>query len=216
MPRAAGFVNGVLRSVGRGGEPAFPGGAEGDALRLGTPRWIFERLSGFWDPTEAVAFLEASNREAAIGLRERPGGRAPGEPFPGIEGSYLSSDAVAVGEAVASAEAAVADDPSQAEAAGAAPEAAGSEEDWLGKADKQWFKIDVDKNQEPVDAGPEEVSVRETDDLVVGEHVDSEGQKDTVPGSPEQQDASDNEDDPIYDLFDLGAVEYVEETMTQG
>ncbi len=54
-----------------------------------------------------------------------------------------------LGEAVASAEAAVADDPSQAEAAGAAPEAAGSEEDWLGKADKQWFKIDVDKNQEP-------------------------------------------------------------------
>jgi 16S rRNA (cytosine967-C5)-methyltransferase len=114
MPRAAGFVNGVLRSVGRGGEPAFPGGVEGDALRLGTPPWIFERLSGFWDPTEAVAFLEASNREAAIGLRERPGGRAPGEPFPGIEGSYLSSDAVAVGEAVASGDVAVADPASTA------------------------------------------------------------------------------------------------------
>jgi 16S rRNA (cytosine967-C5)-methyltransferase len=114
MPRAAGFVNGVLRSVARGGEPALPTGAGGDALRLGAPPWLYERLSEFWDPTEAVAFLEASNREAAIGLRERPGGRAPGEPFPGIDGSYLSSDAAAVGEAVASGDAAVVDPASTA------------------------------------------------------------------------------------------------------
>ena len=122
----------------------------------------------------------------------------------------------ALGEAVAAAEAALADDPSPAEDAVAAPEAAGPEEDWLGKADKQWFKIDIDKDQERAVADPEEISVRETDDVVVDEQEDSEAPAAATPSVPEQPAASADEDDPIYDLFDLGAVEYVEETMTKG
>ncbi len=119
-------------------------------------------------------------------------------------------------ETVAAVEEAVNDDPSPAEDAGTVPESAGSEEDWLGKADKQWFKIDIDKDQKPVDVGPEEVAVRETEDVVVDEPGSSDDQAAVAPSVPEQPAASAEEEDPIYDLFDLGAVEYVEETMTQG
>ena len=128
----------------------------------------------------------------------------------------IDTDEGALGEAVAAAEAALADDPSPAEDAVAASEAAGPEEDWLGKADKKWFKIDIDKGQESTVADSEEISVRETDDVVVDEQEDSEAQAAATPSVSEQPAAPADEDDPIYDLFDLGAVEYVEESMTQG
>ncbi len=119
-------------------------------------------------------------------------------------------------DAVAAAEEAVADASSQEDDSGDATEAAGSEEDWLGKADKHWFKIDIDKGQEAEDTGPEEISVRETEEVVVDEPSGVGDKADAVPDSTEQPADSDDEDDPIYDLFELGAIEYVEETMTQG
>jgi 16S rRNA (cytosine967-C5)-methyltransferase len=75
--RAVGFVNGVLRAVARRGEAALPSGAAGAALRLGQPRWIYDRLVRQWDTAEAHAFLEASQQAAPVTVRRRPGGRIP-------------------------------------------------------------------------------------------------------------------------------------------
>jgi len=113
-PRAAGFVNGVLRSVIRHGEPPRPEGPSGEGLRLGAPAWVFARLADLWGEAEAVAFLEQSNRETPIGLRSRGLVDVPGEPVAGIDGAYLSDDAPAVSAAVRANRAAVADPASTA------------------------------------------------------------------------------------------------------
>jgi hypothetical protein len=100
---------------------------------------------------------------------------------------------------------------------GSAPEGdASAEEDWLGKADKQWFKIDIDKDDGVVESGPETVAVRETDEVTVDGQAEDEGETAAASNAPDQPEISAEEEDPIYDLFDLGAVEYVVETMTKG
>jgi len=66
-PKAAGFVNGVLRSVANSLD---------DPLRadeyLGYPRWLYERLEASLGQ-DAHSFMEASNTPAATGIRSRDG-----------------------------------------------------------------------------------------------------------------------------------------------
>ncbi len=88
--RAAAFVNGVLRSLARRGEPALPGGLEGEALALGHLPWMVEMLTAAWGREEARAFLEASQRPAPVGVRRRPEAPAPpgAERIAGIPDAY--------------------------------------------------------------------------------------------------------------------------------
>jgi 16S rRNA (cytosine967-C5)-methyltransferase len=88
MPRASGFVNGVLRAVVRSGEPALPEGVEGVALRHGVPTWLYRDLADAYGANEAGAFFEASNMATRVGVRRRSG-EAPGDPVPGIADAYL-------------------------------------------------------------------------------------------------------------------------------
>ncbi|HHC07129.1 MAG TPA: hypothetical protein ENK55_00205 [Actinobacteria bacterium] len=107
-PRAAGFVNAVLRRVAAEGEPPLPRGRAGTALALGFPEWILDRLVAQWGEDEAVAFLEASNTEAPLVVRLRPGAPRIGEPVPGVpdavgvsrtELDALAADAYVVADA---------------------------------------------------------------------------------------------------------------------
>ena len=107
VPRASGFVNGVLRNIARSGEPALPGGPEGEALRHGIPEWLYHDLATHYGPEEARAFFEASNLATRVGVRRRFGD-APGEPVPGIADAYMidgiagNRDAIASGSIVVS------------------------------------------------------------------------------------------------------------------
>jgi 16S rRNA (cytosine967-C5)-methyltransferase len=66
-PKAAGFVNGVLRSVARGLDD--PVAADG---YLGFPQWLYERLVETLGD-DALPFMEASNQPAETGVRVRDG-----------------------------------------------------------------------------------------------------------------------------------------------
>ncbi len=90
-PRAAGFVNGVLRNVVRHGEPPLPEGPAGDALRFGVPLWLFDDLVEAYGDPSTRAFLEASNQATRVGVRRRSG-TPPGESIPGIEEAFLVDD----------------------------------------------------------------------------------------------------------------------------
>jgi len=85
-PRAAGFVNAVLRAVDRHGEPPLPPGEEGAALRLGVPGWMLRRLGEAWSEDEATRFFSASNEPAPTTVRLRRPVDA-GRPVEGIEGA---------------------------------------------------------------------------------------------------------------------------------
>lgn len=91
--RATGFVNGVLRSVARHGEPPLPGGMEGRALRHGVDEWLVEDLDSTYGADQADAFFEASQEAPFIGLRQRPGTeRHPDiRPVDGIAGSFYGT-----------------------------------------------------------------------------------------------------------------------------
>lgn len=90
--RARGLVNAVLRRLVRDGEPELPSGDEGEALRWSQPLWFFRSLIGAWGRAEAVAFLEASQKPALLGVRVRDGNPPPGfEMMAGIPGAYLGS-----------------------------------------------------------------------------------------------------------------------------
>ena len=84
-PKAAGFVNGVLRAVSRSIDDAVPADAY-----LGYPQWMFERLERVLG-RDATAFMEASNIPAETGIRSRDGTER-GRPT-GIAGArYMAHD----------------------------------------------------------------------------------------------------------------------------
>lgn len=112
-PRAAGFVNGVLRNVIRYGEPALPDGPPGEALRYGVPGWLFDDLVAAYGDDWARAFLEASNRATRVGVRRRSGA-PPGERIPGIEDAFLVEDVAEHRKAIASGNLVIADPSSTA------------------------------------------------------------------------------------------------------
>jgi 16S rRNA (cytosine967-C5)-methyltransferase len=66
-PKAAGFVNGVLRSVARSLDDAVTADEY-----LGYPQWLYERLEESLGH-DARPFMEASNQPAEIGIRSRDG-----------------------------------------------------------------------------------------------------------------------------------------------
>ena len=66
-PNAAGFVNGVLRSVAGSVDDPVPADEY-----LGYPRWLYERLEASLGQ-DARSFMEASNQPAATGIRPRDG-----------------------------------------------------------------------------------------------------------------------------------------------
>ncbi|MEN8239073.1 MAG: transcription antitermination factor NusB [Actinomycetota bacterium] len=75
--KAAGFVNGVLRSVAASVDDPVP--ADG---YLGYPEWLYRRLEEVFGD-EARSFMEASNQAAETGIRSRDGlerGRDSGIP----------------------------------------------------------------------------------------------------------------------------------------
>lgn len=114
-PRAAGFVNAVLRKVAARGEADLPSGDEGAALRFGVTVWLYRRLVGIWGKAEAEAFLNASNTPAPIGLRMRPEATSEaGESVPGIPDARWCADPDAVAVAVGAGAATVADPASTA------------------------------------------------------------------------------------------------------
>jgi 16S rRNA (cytosine967-C5)-methyltransferase len=112
-PRAAGFVNGVLRNVIRHGEPALPDGPAGEALRYGVPEWLYGNLVAEYGDEWAQAFFEASNRATRVGVRRRSGA-PPGERIPGIQDAFVVDDVAEHREAIASGDLVVADPASTA------------------------------------------------------------------------------------------------------
>lgn len=119
-PRASGFVNGVLRNIARDGEPSLPGGAAGEALRLGFPLWLYEDLVQTYGVDTAVLFLEASNQPTSVGVRRRRG-EAPGDAITGIEDAYLIDNVIPFRASIASGDLVVADPSSTAVAAALDP-----------------------------------------------------------------------------------------------
>lgn len=112
--RASGFVNGVLRSLTRAGEPTLPDGVEGEALQRGVPPWILERLSRDWESEEAMSFLDASLEPAPLAVRLRGAEVVDGDAVAGIAGAFVPADPGEVAELVSSALVAVADPASTA------------------------------------------------------------------------------------------------------
>lgn len=96
MPRAANFVNAVLRRVSMALDAPSPDQV-GEAT---TPSWIWERLASAWGPGEAEAFLAAALAPAAIGMRLRPRSAEMGEPVPGIPGAAWATSHAAAAAAV--------------------------------------------------------------------------------------------------------------------
>lgn len=106
--RASGFVNGVLRSIVRDGEPALPDGSEGEALRLGVPSWLYEDLVRGYGRDGALSVLEASNQPTRVGVRRRRG-EAPDGAIVGMQDAYLLDDVVPHQSAIASGDLVVSD-----------------------------------------------------------------------------------------------------------
>ncbi len=81
--RAAGFVNGVLRSVERSDRGDDPD------VRGEYPSWLVAQLEPVWEADEVDAFLTSSLRDAPRQVRARPGA-APGPvtPVAGVEGAF--------------------------------------------------------------------------------------------------------------------------------
>ncbi|MFO7547269.1 MAG: RsmB/NOP family class I SAM-dependent RNA methyltransferase [Acidimicrobiia bacterium] len=90
-PRAAGFVNAVLRRLGE--RPPGPAGDELWSVHA-MPEWLGRSLVDAWGEAEADAFFSASNRPAARSGRLRPGAPAPpgGSPFPAVPSAFLLGD----------------------------------------------------------------------------------------------------------------------------
>jgi hypothetical protein len=169
------------------------------------------------EPVEESEIEEAATEEQTIEEEPVSGEASIPQPAEDMEETVYDIPIDSAEDALKEAFAAAGEESSEAEvppgdAAGAA-EQSGEADDWLGKADNQWFKIDIDKDQESGNKGPEEVPVREAEDISVDEVKVEEME---IPDAAEQPEAATEEEDPIYDLFDLGAVEYIEESMTQG
>lgn len=87
--RAAGFVNGLLRSILRSGPPDPP-----EDPRVEYPAWLPANLEADWDFDEVQAFLTASLGDAPRQVRARPGAETDGRPpIPGIPGAFEWTDA---------------------------------------------------------------------------------------------------------------------------
>lgn len=78
VPRAAGFVNAVLRAVMRAGSPSqvlqrlidrMPSEVDRLATQLSVPSWLMHKLIHQYGEERAVAILAAQNRRAPISLR---------------------------------------------------------------------------------------------------------------------------------------------------
>jgi hypothetical protein len=134
--------------------------------------------------------------------------------------------------------------PSDAEAETPDETPADADEAWGDAAQHKWFKIDIDKEEMAAGVASEEVEVRESDDIVseeietgdeagiASETAEAEEAAGTADIPMEPQVLSDpdqgpmdkeeavageaEEGEPIFDLYELGAVEYVEETITKG
>jgi 16S rRNA (cytosine967-C5)-methyltransferase len=109
VPEASGFVNAVLRSVARSGEPPLPPGDPGTALRHGIAPWLLDQMAATLGMADTTAFLVAVDTEPAIGIRRRGATAVPGEPVAGIAGAYLCDDPAAVAAAVSASQAVVSD-----------------------------------------------------------------------------------------------------------
>ena len=109
-PRAAGFVNGVLRGLHRERDqlvppPGWKETPEGLVQWGSHPRWLVDRWVGRWGRKEAAALLEANNRRPFLYINPigMPAGRAAGllaergieaEEVPAVPGSLrLPADA---------------------------------------------------------------------------------------------------------------------------
>jgi hypothetical protein len=106
------------------------------------------------------------------------------------------------------------------EAAEAQPEPAGEEEvrpraDGSGdEPARQWRTVEVDKPEVEEDAGPVDVKVEAAPPEAPRE--ESETVIETVEEAPlGATERTQDDDEPIYDLLDLGAVEYVKESQIQ-
>ena len=91
--RAAGYVNGVLRSAARHGEPQIPEGITGRALLHGVTEWLVSELDNSYGVGASDAFLTASQEAPLIGLRRRAGVEVHPDirPVNGIEESYYGT-----------------------------------------------------------------------------------------------------------------------------
>ncbi len=88
MGRAAGLVNGVLRTLSRDGLPELPGDK---ARSLSVPEWVLGKVTQDHGKGVAGELLRGLRRPApGIGIRVRPGATAPegAEPVAGIDGAY--------------------------------------------------------------------------------------------------------------------------------
>ena len=122
VPRASGFVNGVLRNVARHGEPPLPDGPSGEALRVGVPEWLYHDLVSAYGVDTATAFLDASNMPTQIGVRRRSG-EPPGTAVRGIDDAFMLDELTGHRDAIASGDLVVSDPSSTAVAAALDPRA---------------------------------------------------------------------------------------------
>lgn len=93
FPRAAGFVNAILRRLGREGIPID----DDPVISLAVPDWLYPALAEAHGETEARSLLEGLRRPGpATPLRVRPGGSPPEDAIPvaGIEGAYSADGSV--------------------------------------------------------------------------------------------------------------------------
>ncbi|UCG40340.1 MAG: RsmB/NOP family class I SAM-dependent RNA methyltransferase [Acidimicrobiia bacterium] len=83
--RAAGFVNGVLRSVVSSGLPDLA-----HAARLGVPEWLRASLRSAWGAEEAEAFWAASSQPARVGLFGPSPPAGPHSAVSGLDGAWVA------------------------------------------------------------------------------------------------------------------------------
>lgn len=89
-PRAAGFVNALVRTLQRRGEPSHPSGMSGI---FSLSDWIVEDLTSSWGQASAWAFAEAAHRRAPVTFRMPSGIEPPAGAVPTrIEGAYFDPD----------------------------------------------------------------------------------------------------------------------------
>lgn len=89
---AAGFVNAVLRSLVRSGEPVAVSPSDQGAAGASVPAWIRDALVAQWGAQAADAFLLASLEPPPIGVRWRGGADLRGVPVTGVPGtSYVDA-----------------------------------------------------------------------------------------------------------------------------
>jgi len=120
VPRASGFVNGVLRNVARHGEPPLPDGPSGEALRVGVPEWLYHGLVSAYGMDTATAFFDASNMPTQIGVRRRSG-EPPGTAVRGIDNAFMLDELTGHRDSIRNGDLVISDPSSTAVAAALDP-----------------------------------------------------------------------------------------------